>query len=147
MKFTTMLLCEHATLAENGLVNMLNGAANRVVRPIFPAALGLTLVAVIELPSDYEDGSIIPVEFTVTSPDDSEVYGRATGHVQATLVPGIDSIGATATVVLDLSAVPLTKPGVYKISGAISETVSQSIYLHVVASPQAAYRSQPVANE
>jgi hypothetical protein len=117
------------------------------VRPIFPAPLGLTLVAVIELPSDYEDGSTIPVEFTVTSPDDSEVYGRATGEVQATLVPGIDSTGATATVVLDLSAVPLTKLGVYEISGAISRTVSQSIYLHVVGSPQSAYRSQPLAHD
>src|SRR5262245_9436250 len=118
MKFTTMLLCEHATLTENGLINVLSGAANRVARPVFPAPLGLTLVAIIELPSDYESGSSIPVEFTVTSPDDSEVFGRAIGEVQATLVPGVDPIGATATVVLDLSAVPLTKAGVYKINGA-----------------------------
>jgi len=146
MKFTTMLLCEHATLTENALVSMLNGAANRVARPIFPAALGLTLVAVIQLPSDYQDGSNIPVEFTVTSPDDSEVFGRVTGEVQAVLLPATDRRAATATVVLDLSGVPLTRAGLYKVNGAISGTVSQSIYVEVVESPQLPTVRKPLDN-
>jgi hypothetical protein len=131
MKFTTMLLCEHAIVTESGLISMLNGAANHVARPIFPAPFGLTLVAVIQLSSDYQDHSNIPVEFTVTSPDDSEVFGRVKGDVQAVLLPGTDRRAATATVVLDLSGVPLTKAGLYKVNGAISGTVSQSIYLEV----------------
>jgi hypothetical protein len=141
-----MLLCEHATLTDGALVNMLNGAANRVARPIFPAPFGLTLVAVIQLPSDYQDGSHIPVEFTVTSPDDSEVFGRVNGDVQAALLPGTDPRAGTATVVLDLSGVPLTRAGLYKVNGAISGTVSQSIYLEVVQSAQLPTVRKPLDN-
>lgn len=144
MKFTTLLLCEHATLSDNGLVNMLNGAANRVARPGFPAPFGLTLVAVIQLPTDYIDRATIPVEFTVTSPDDSETFGRAIGEVQSVLLPGTDRRAGSATIVLDLSAVPLTKAGLYKVTGAISGGDSQSIFLEVVDAPELPTASKSV---
>lgn len=143
MKFTTMLLCEHAVLNERGLVSMLNGGANRIARPGFPALMGLSLVAVIQLPTDYVSGTSVEVEFTVRSPDDSEVFGRAVGGVAAQLLPDADPLVITAAVVLDLSAIVLTKAGAYKVNGAISGGDSASIYFQVVqvdqfATPQKA---------
>jgi len=129
-----------------GLVSMLNAAANRIARPIFPAPLGLTLVAVIQLPPDYVSGTSVEVEFTVTSTDESEIFGRAIGSVEAQLLPGTEGVVGTATLILDLSGVALTKAGIYKINGTIKGGESESIYLQVAqvesfAAPQQAMPS------
>jgi hypothetical protein len=135
MRFTTMMLCEHATLSDNGLVGVLNGGVNRIGRPTFPAPLGLSLVGIIDLPNDYLTGTQLKVQFTVTSPDEQETFARVEGFIAANVLPGADPRTVTATVVLDLSGVLLTKMGVYKVNGIIGKDAgAQAIYFEVVSS-------------
>jgi hypothetical protein len=116
MKVTALMLCEHATVSDVGLVSMLNGGVNRIGRPLFPAALGLTLVAMFELPGDYVSGTQIQIEITITSEDETEVFGRIEGIVGSTLRPGADLRAATSPIVVDMSAIGLTKVGLYKVN-------------------------------
>jgi hypothetical protein len=137
MRFSTLLLAEHASLI-NGLISILNGGVNRVSRPAFPASLGLYLVGIVELAEDYKDGQQVRVSFTVTSPDESEVFGRAEGGFATALVPGADRKAATVPVVIDLRGVPLTKAGLYKVSATLDEEVAQSLFFEVVKVDQPA---------
>lgn len=129
-----MFLAGHATHGPEGLINVLNGGITRLVRPAFPAPLGLILVALIEMPTDHIGEKPIPVVITVTSPDGTETFAR----IQGTLVPKPnwqpDPEGvATTPLLFNLAGVLLTKPGRYKVNGTIAGKDTQSIAFEVVA--------------
>jgi len=133
VRVIVLTLCEHATVSSVGLVSMLNGGVNRIGRPIFPAPLGLTLVAMIELPIDYVSGSEIAIEITITSPDEDEVFGRVEGGVASQIRPGADLRAATAAIVVDISPIAVTKVGLYKVNVRFpgTEEPGSSIYFEV----------------
>jgi hypothetical protein len=133
VKFLTLMLAEHVTL-NNGLINILSGGANRLGRPIFPAPLGLFLVAIVELPKEYTNGRPIKVEFSVTSPDDTEVFARSDGSFDTNLVEGAAPETATTPLVVDMRGVPLTKAGVYKVNAALEGQGPEHLYFEVLQS-------------
>ncbi|OBH46242.1 hypothetical protein A5690_17325 [Mycobacterium intracellulare] len=132
MRVLTMMLCEHATLSDRGLVSVLNGGVNQIPRATFPAQLGLTLVAIVEHDPDYVDGTRIDLDFTVTSADDTETFARAEGFLTHVLKEGADPAIRTTPVVLDMSGVPLTRAGIYRVNASLGGERAMSIPFQVV---------------
>jgi hypothetical protein len=100
--------------------------------------MGSTLAAIIELPTDYVDGTLFEVEFTVTSLDESETFARAGGGIISKRRPDADPKVATTPVLIDMSRVALTKTGRYKVNGTIAGQHARSLIFEVVATePQA----------
>jgi hypothetical protein len=131
MRFSTLLLAEHATIT-NGLLNILNGGANRLIRPFFPAAMGVALVGMIDLPEDYVNDQQIPLLVVVSSLDDSEMFAHIEGFFASKLVPDFDLRAASSPIVIPLQNVLLSKPGPYKVSASLGGQPSQSLVFEVV---------------
>jgi hypothetical protein len=137
MRFSTFFLTEHVTIT-NGTINVLTGGGRRFTRPVFPAALDMFLVAIAELPDDYVDGQPIKIAFSVTSPDDSEVFGRSEGHFQVQTLADADRRALNSPLIVDLRGVPLPKPGLYKLTATLEDVETEPLYFQVVGLDSAA---------
>src|SRR5690625_2998602 len=78
MKLATAFLADAANVRE-GMLSVLSGFVNQIQRPEYPAALGVTLVIVVELePAGEEANSLIQLSFQLHKDlDGSEIAASA----------------------------------------------------------------------
>ena len=133
MKVTSMLLAEHVTVSDSGLVNILSGGITSMGRPIFPAPMNVLLVVIVSL-DGYESGSVVTVETTVTSEDGTEVFARAAGQFSTEINPEVDPRCAASPIVLDLRQVALTKAGPYMVNVQFEGEEPESLRFQVLKS-------------
>lgn len=125
-----MMLAEHATTAPNGLINVLNGGATNLNRPAFPAPMNVAFVGIVNL-EGYENGTEVNLEVTVTSPDETEVFARIEGVFASVIEPDADLRATSSPLVVDLQAVHLSRPGLYKVNATFAGSDTEAIYFQV----------------
>jgi hypothetical protein len=112
MRLTTGLLCDYAQVRQ-GLLHVVAGGVNRLVRPTFPAPMGVTLALVLELDS-FERRADHEVTIRIVDADGREVAqggGRILGRELAADAPSRTQIPH----VFDLRGVRIPSAGDYEV--------------------------------
>ncbi len=135
MKISTLMLAEHVTIT-NGLINVLNGNATRLGRPVFPAALDLHLVCLVDMPTDFVGHTPVHLNVEVKRVDSGQKLAETGGDFSAALREGADPHTLTATLTIDLRPVPIPSPGPYVVSVRIDDGETYDRYFEVVSSAE-----------
>jgi hypothetical protein len=112
MRLTTGLLCDYAQVRQ-GLLHVVAGGVNRLVRPTFPAPMGVTLALVLEL-DPFERRTSHDITIRVVDADGRQVAqgtGRILGAEMAPDAPTRTQI----PYVFDLRGVRIPSPGDYEV--------------------------------
>jgi hypothetical protein len=112
VRLTTGLLCDYAQVRQ-GLLHVVAGGVNRLVRPTFPAPMGVTLALVLEL-DPFERRTDHEITIRVVDADGRQVAqgaGRILGGEMAADAPSRTQIPH----VFDLRAVRIPAPGDYEV--------------------------------
>jgi len=112
MRLTTGLLCDYAQVRQ-GLLHVVAGGVNRLLRPTFPAPMGVALALVLEL-DPFERRADHQITVRVVDADGRQVAqggGRILGRELAPDAPSRTQIPH----VFDLRAVVIPAPGDYEV--------------------------------
>lgn len=128
MQVSAAILCDFASVREN-LITIVGGGVTRVIRPEFPAPMGVALALVLEL-HQMELGKPHELEVLVQGQDGEQVAsivgGFNLGRAQAE--PGETVL---APMPFDLRNVGVPAPGVYSIEVAVDGTHQRTLRFSV----------------
>jgi hypothetical protein len=112
MRLTTGLLCDYAQVRQ-GLLHVVSGGVNRLVRPSFPAPMGVTLALVLEL-DPFERRTDHEITIRVVDADGRQVAQGAGLILGAEMAPDAPS-RTQIPHVFDLRGVQIPAPGDYEV--------------------------------
>jgi hypothetical protein len=131
MKATAVMLADHATVRE-GLLHILGGGINRVVRDPLPAALGAMLALMLQ-PENVDD--------LLTTHNLEVTIKHAGTEGEGSVAKAVMTLRSTASapgplppvaVVVPLQFVPVTETGTHKITVSLDGEQAASIEFEVV---------------
>ncbi|MFC9876701.1 DUF6941 family protein [Nocardia salmonicida] len=126
MKFTTLMLADHANVAE-GLLYINGGCVNFITRSEFPAPLGAMLAAAISVPVE-SFGHPMDFKLTMTAVGEEEPIVQIGGQFTADVKDDAEKLPFANSFVVDLRAAPIPAEGNYVITASVGDATDQ-IYL------------------
>lgn len=126
MKFSVLMLADHATVAD-GLLYVNGGGVNAIARNEFPGPLGVMLVAGVTIPVESLNA---PIDFTLSmnSLSDKERIFQIDAEIVAGIKEGREKLPFGNIFVVDLRSAPVPAPGSYVLEARIGD-IAEQVYL------------------
>lgn len=135
MDITAALLCDFAQVRE-GLLFVSSGGVTRVMRPEYPAPLGVVLALVVDLDPDEHDQQHRVRVRVIDSHD--EVFWDGTAELGVGQVDAETGEHLALPLVVDLRPVALPADGLYRIEADANGVLRQVLRLRAILVPPAA---------
>lgn len=132
MKLTTTLLCDYAQV-RNGLLHVVSGGVNRLVRREFPAPMGVCFAMVMEL-DHFEGQRSHELTIRIIDADGTEI-AQGSGAMQPRRPGSADPLLGHVPHVFDLRNVRVPAPGLYELKVYMDGAHQADLAFQAVAAP------------